>query len=126
MNSDNIEECEDLGYVMIDSEKKALLFNQKLAGSVEKQLKTLAIEKKPEKLIPEIENRVSNHMSEDEDDDDDDHVEVIIDDPIVTPFNGYKKYYMPEKYETYSKFKGMYYWYFFTLRMQQKFPSKFS
>lgn len=101
VNDDNIEECEDLGYVMIDPTKKALLFNQKMPVSMETQLKNLNVEK-PEKtdIDPDLFN-----MSED-DDDDDDNVEVIINDPIVTPFSGYKKF--PLQDSNYVRFKGHY------------------
>lgn len=105
LNNDNIEECEDLGYVVIDSSKKSFIFNQKLTDSVEKQLKTIAMEKKPE--VPSRDDRVAElpNVSEDEDDDDDDdNIEVIIDEP--TPYNGYRKYHSLEKYENSSKYKG--------------------
>lgn len=99
LNNDNIEECEDLGYVMIDTSKKNSLA-QKLTG-VEKQLKTAAV-KKDEKLTRTLEDIFN--MSED-DDDDDDNVEVIINDPIVTPFAGYKRY--PSNDASFAKFKGI-------------------
>ncbi|XKL66160.1 hypothetical protein PGB90_009580 [Kerria lacca] len=99
LNNENIEECEDLGYVMIDSTKKASFFNQKISSNVEKQLKTVSAEKKPEKLVHGIESDFVYKMSED-DDDDDDHVEVIINEPIVTPFNNHKKFLIQDKYET--------------------------
>lgn len=97
LNNENIEECEDLGYVMIDTSKKTSLA-QKLTG-VEKQLKTTAV-KKDEKLTRRVEDIFN--MSED-DDDDDDNVEVIINDPIVTPFVGYKRY--PTNDTSFAKFK---------------------
>lgn len=102
LNSDNIEECEDLGYVMIDTSKKASI-SQKLSN-VEKQLKTAAVNKKEEKIVNRLEDIFN--MSED-DDEDDDNVEVIINDPILTPFGGYKRYPMQEKYDIpYTKSKG--------------------
>lgn len=90
LNNDNIEECEDLGYVVIDTAKKTSL-TQKL-----EKLKTVSVHKKEEKSAPQLEDMFN--MSED-DDDDDDNVEVIINDPIVTPFGGYKRYPAPEKYD---------------------------
>lgn len=108
LNTDNIEECEDLGYVMLDSSKKSILFNQKVPGNVEKQLKAMTVEKKPEKPVSVVERPAYRDMSDDDDDDDDDdHVEVIIDDPI--PFGAYKKFRPHDKYDSLiSKFSGMF------------------
>lgn len=92
---------------MLDSSKKSILFNQKVPGNVEKQLKALTVEKKPEKPSNVVERPGFRDMSDDDDDDDDDdHVEVIIDDPI--PFGSYKKYRPQDKYDSFiSKYSGM-------------------
>lgn len=96
LNDDNIEECEDLGYVMLSATKKALL-DQVLPKSVESQLKTLRIEKPNQMHLfdPDL-----FQMSEDEDDDDDDNVEVIINDPFVNTYDRFKKF-MPLDQSTY-------------------------
>ncbi|KAK7601153.1 hypothetical protein V9T40_008594 [Parthenolecanium corni] len=99
LNTDNIEECEDMGYVMLDSSKKSIIFNQKVPGNVEKQLKAMTVEKKVEKPASIVDRAVYRDMSEDDDDDDDDdHVEVIIDDPI--PFGAYKKFRPHDKFDS--------------------------
>lgn len=96
-----------MGYVMLDSSKKSIIFNQKVPGNVEKQLKAMTVEKKVEKPASIVDRAVYRDMSEDDDDDDDDdHVEVIIDDPI--PFGAYKKFRPHDKFDSLiSKFSGM-------------------